>query len=242
MGLILQDDTFVITPINEKEAYLGVGSDDDGNGFVDKTNVKGEIIIPPFICGYTITGIKTYATRNCKLITSLTLPNTITHLDRASFTWCDGLETVVFPSSIETMDGNIDYFHYAKHIYFEKNSRIRSIGENFLRVCQELTEFTFPKSLQSLGSLAFDQCPKLIKVSFCGETDLSSIENPFRSSSNVLVLVTRNYKGASFGNKAIVVVPYNLCIYNQIFCPTIYNKNTSYSLSLLVFILIYSIK
>ena len=237
-----ENSKFVITTISENEAYLGDFSKTDGNGFVEKTNIKGEVIVPSVILNYKITGIREFATRQCSLITSLILPNTITILERAALTWCDGLEIVVFPASIITINGNNDYFHNAKRIYFEENSRVQTIGENFLRECHELTEFIFPKSLQSLGALAFDNCPKLIKCSFCGETDLSSISTPFRSSPNVLVLVTKNYKGLSFGNRGIVIVPYMLCINNEVFCKTIINNKNLFlniSISLLIYVIVF---
>ena len=228
----LSSDIFVITPINEKEAYLGDDSLIDGNAFVKKRKIQGDIVVNSIICGYIITGIKQSAIRKCNLLKSITLPNTITHLDYAAYTWCDNLEKIVFPASIISIDKCIDFFHNTKHIYFEPNSRIETIGENFLRDCSELEEFTFPKSLKSLGPFAFDNCPKFTKCYFCGETDLSTVSQIFLDSPIVLILVTKYYKGRTFGNRAFVTIPYSFCMNNKFYCQTIYKTKSTFQISL----------
>ena len=221
MPQILNDATFVIIKVTDTESYLGDDSALDGNGFVAKTQIAGDIVIPSKILGYTITGLKKCATRYCDLITSIKLPNTMTHLEEAAFTACRGLKTVIFPASIEIVEAKNDYFTTATKIYFEENAKVKNIGSGFLQHCYELNEFVFPPSVQSIGSNSFASCPNLKQISFCGSADLSLVSNPFQESySQLIVLVTKSYTGSTFGGHSIIIVPFQICMKAALDCPT----------------------
>ena len=237
---ILKNDQFIITEISNDEAYLGDGSERNGNGFIEYDQIAGDVVIPSKILNHKIIGIKYLAIRGCFYITSIKLPNTIKHLEDTAFTWCTSLKTVIFPSSIETIEGYNDYFTNATEIYFEPNSQIKSIGDSFLRHCYEVTEFIFPKTIETIGSKIFDKCTKLKKCSFCGESDFSSVVDAFPSAqSTLLIMVTKEYKGSTFGGWYVVPVPLQMCqilsfgCYQTIQCK-IYNKIVFYLISIII--------
>ena len=126
---------FVYTKISDTTAALGTneGSIVDGNGFVEKTQVKGVVKVPSYFGSLRVVSVLEYATRNCHQITKLILPNTIKILEEASLTTMNGLKEVIFPASIITMKNLIDYFGNAEKISFEKGSRITQIEDSFSR-------------------------------------------------------------------------------------------------------------
>ena len=89
----------------------------------------------------TLTSIGPYAFFDCKGLTSITLPDSVSTIAFRTFERCSFLEKINFPSTLTRID------EYA----FDSCSKIASL--------------TFPDSLTRIGERAFWKCERLISVS-----------------------------------------------------------------------------
>ncbi len=115
------------------------------DGEIDTLNVKeiGE-------CAFAYTQITKLTTKAefigdsaflaCDYLSSVSLENTVT-IEQLAFSWCDKLTTIAFPKTTKV------------------------IGDSVLSDCRYLTDVVFENGCTaSIGSTAFADCPKLIRV------------------------------------------------------------------------------
>jgi hypothetical protein len=101
---------------------------------------KGAITIPETLGGVKVTGIGMNLFRNCKDVTSVTIPEGVTSIGSRAFDFCVGLKSVTIPSSVKT------------------------IGEWAFSACFRLQPVTLPESLEYIGKCAFINCRSLKAV------------------------------------------------------------------------------
>ncbi len=101
---------------------------------------KGAITIPETLGGVKVTGIGMNLFRNCKDVTSVTIPEGVTSIGSRAFDFCVGLKSVTIPSSVKT------------------------IGEWAFSACFRLQPVTLPESLEYIGQGAFINCRSLKTV------------------------------------------------------------------------------
>ena len=97
----------------------------------------GDLKIPAALGGFKATGIGWDAFRNCKELTSVTIPESVTTIDDIVFIGCAGLKSVTIPS------------------------RVKSIGEHVFERCSELTEVTMLCERPEAPETLFPGCGKL---------------------------------------------------------------------------------
>ena len=116
------------------------------------TSCKGiECPVGNYVVPAGTTSIGSRAFEQCSGLTSVDMSQTeIIRIEAQAFFVCAGLESVTFPSSLN------------------------SIGEGAF-VATNLTSVTFPPSLNSIEGGAFDGCTNLISAD-CSQTNLTSIE------------------------------------------------------------------
>ena len=98
-------------------------------------NYRGDIVIPEIVSyGNRVTGVGENAFRECRDLTSVTLPEGITYIGDGAFFFCDNLLSVNIPEGV--MD----------------------IGEGAFYQCINLGAITIPASVNSIGLRAFVSC------------------------------------------------------------------------------------
>ncbi|MBR5481659.1 MAG: leucine-rich repeat domain-containing protein [Bacteroidaceae bacterium] len=128
---------------------------------------EGSIIIPESITRgdelYRVTGIASDAFSHCRLLESVSFPNSITNFVGNLFDGCYSLTSITFSDSFTSSSNNISIGNEVfkdcsslKNVTFP-NSLV-SIGESAFRGCSALTSITFPNSLVSIGESAFRGC------------------------------------------------------------------------------------
>ena len=65
---------------------------------------EGALVIPDKVCGYTVNTIGSWAFGYCNLISSVTIPDTITKIEEKAFYGCSCLESVSIPRSVTTIE------------------------------------------------------------------------------------------------------------------------------------------
>src|SRR5664280_2036772 len=92
----------------------------------------------------SVTSIGNYAFVECTGLTSVTIPSSVTSIGDSAFAGCTGLTSVTIPSSMT------------------------SIGQWAFEYCSGLTSVTIPSSVTSIGDWAFVRCTGLTAAYFLG--------------------------------------------------------------------------
>ena len=146
----------------------------------------GEVTIPPTLNGVKVTSIGRDAFRYCKEITSVMIPEGVTHIDIHAFDQCYGLKSVRLPSSLKVISfaafggctglGSVVIPEGVTRIEMDAFNGCRSlknvvipdsmtrIGERAFLGCQELTSVTIPAKVTSIGDGAFGCSGKLKQI------------------------------------------------------------------------------
>ena len=162
------------------------------------TDYAGVVNIPSSANGYKVIGIGDYAFAECKNLTSVTIPNTVTYIKEYAFYFCYSL-TIEIPNSVTSIGGNAFEYCYNLISITIPNS-VTSIGESAFQYCYNLTSITIPNSVTSIGESAFDNCRSLTSVSIPNR--LTSIENGTFMSCTSLTSITIPNSVTSIGESA----------------------------------------
>ena len=208
-----QSGKFVYKIIDDKTAGFGTGNTSSNcNGFTERGDVSGYVVIPCFIENYRITRLLSFSVRNCNNITKIKLPNTLTSIEYGALTCLSGIKEVTIPASVVSIADNNDALVSVRSFKFEKESRLKTIGAYFIRRSPYIEEITLPSSVVSIGSYFAEDCASLKRVSYCGSTAFSSIASAFDKCTNQIdVFVSYEYTAASFGGKSITKKTYDVC-------------------------------
>ena len=122
----------------------------------------GSLVIPDKIDGHSVTHIGWEAFRNCKDLTSVMIPEGVTHIDYA-FLECAELESVKLPSSLKSI-GYGTFARCTKLTSLEIPEGVTSIGADAFNGCSGLESVVIPGSVTSIGDRAFIGCQRLTSV------------------------------------------------------------------------------
>lgn len=227
--------TYFVDP-EKKEAVL----------FRWKRNVYGHVNIPSYIMSgkfehkerIKVTEISGGAFSNCVNLTSVSIPNTVTHID--GFYSCYNLTSVNIPNSATSIEHSA-FSGCSSLTSVSIPNSVTSIGSHAFKDCSSLTSISIPNSVISIGSYAFSGCSSLTSITipnsvtsiggyaFSGCSSLTSISIPnsvsvftggFRNCSNLSTVVLGN-SVKEIGCEAFYHVP-NVIIYcNALIPPTL---------------------
>ena len=142
------------------------------------TKYKGRsptVVIPGVIEGFPVKEIRASTFQGNKIVTSVTIPDTVTKLDDSAFSSCENLKSVHIPDSIvftvqihttHYMDGHeIDEPYGSPSSLFNGCRSLTSvrlpnnitiIPQGTFTGCTSLKAFTFPPSVKYIGHSAFN--------------------------------------------------------------------------------------
>lgn len=151
--------------------------------------VSGDLTIPEIADGYTVTTIGSNAFYKCTDLSSVTIPNSVRHIDKYAFYGCSSLESVILGNSVEIIDNNA--FYECKSLSsINIPNTVTTIGQSVFYMCESLTSIELPNSITSIDNMAFERCSGLTTVKipdsltyidtgvFSGCSGLTSVEIP----------------------------------------------------------------
>ncbi len=100
----------------------------------------GSVQIPDTLGGAAVHGIGTSVFQNCTSLTSITIPDSVTHIWDFAFSGCSNLATVT------------------------RGDGLKSIGDCAFQDCSSLTTIMLPAGVTSIGGSAFSGCSSLTTV------------------------------------------------------------------------------
>ena len=111
----------------------------------------------------TVTKIGTGAFKGCSSLTDVQLPSGLIKIEENTFADCSSLKSIDIPSSVKTI--GMDAFRSCKSMTsVSLPESLETIEEAAFGNCQSLEKITFPKSLKYIESYAFQRCYALTSV------------------------------------------------------------------------------
>ena len=128
---------------------------------------SGDIIVPEKVKGndgveYVVTSLGN-SFYGCSSLTSITIPSSVTSLDRLCFSGCSSLTSITIPSSVTSL-GRSCFSGCSSLTSITIPSSVISLGEYCFDSCSGLTSVSIPSSVTSLGECCFYGCSRLSSV------------------------------------------------------------------------------
>ena len=171
---------------NENSAYASV------NGVLfdkDKTTLirypSGKIA-DTYVIPNSVTTIGEGAFGGCNL-TTITIPNGVTMIEREAFRYCSNLTSITIPSSVTT----IGFFAFAECENLTSiniPSGVTTIGYGVFAGCN-LTSITIPSSATTIKTGAFSSCSSLTSIDVENENNTYASENGVLFNKNKTTLI-----------------------------------------------------
>lgn len=179
-----------------KRVYFNIISEEDrtvevtykGTSYYQIEEYTGDVIIPETATYngsiYEVIGIGFGAFADCKGVTSVEIPNSVTYLGYKSFANCTGLKDFDFGGSIISI-GELA-FDGAGLTSIDIKENIQVIEERAFHNCQGITSLTIPNTLNEIGEYAFENCNNLNNVFVDCET-IGNWLNSIPSITNIKI-------------------------------------------------------
>ena len=149
---------------------------------------SGILVIPEFVGKdektYRVTSIGEEAFLDCRTLTSITIPNYLTHIGSYAFFGCRSLTEVHIKDmeawcKITFGESHSNPLYYAKHLYMNGQEikdltipdSIATINNYAFYNCSDLKTITLPGSITSIGHDAFSWCSSLTDV-YCDANEV----------------------------------------------------------------------
>ena len=176
--------------IDWKEKTCRIGFEKVHWGAIPVNSITGEkyeggITIPSIANGYTVIQIEQGAFTGEEGLEYVVIPNTVKTINDYAFPYCENLKEIVLPNGLI------------------------SIGKRAFEACKSLQTVVIPNSVNSIGKYAFANCMSLYSVT-------SLVNIPFKLDETVFVVENEDYdRDVMYGIAKLYVPMGRLSIYQQ---------------------------
>lgn len=168
-----------LTRINVENNNINYSSQDGVLYNKDKTEIIcapggliGSITIPN-----SVTEIRQATFYEHKGISHITIGNNVTSIGDNAFAYCTNLESVTFAVDSKLTSIGREAFHYSGLVSINLPSNLTNIEYRAFEYCGCLTDITIPNSVANIGTDAFRNCSRLMRVVFDDGSKLTCIES-----------------------------------------------------------------
>ena len=128
---------------------------------------EGNIVILPQVHQdgmiYNVTKIADCAFFNCSLLTSITIPNTVSSIGKEAFSHCSSLVTITIPNSVSNIGSSAFRGCIALSSISIPND-VTNIENGTFRACSSLKSIALSENVTIIGKSAFEGCRSLIHI------------------------------------------------------------------------------
>ena len=176
----------------------------DGKSLI--MGINGEVTIPN-----SVTRIERSAFSRCSGLTSVVIPGSITSIGESAFMGCSGVTSVVIPTSVTSI-GEYAFMGCSGLTSMTIPDSVTNIGHMAFQGHNGVTSVTIPDSVTSIGAYAFEFCENLTNVTIPDSvTDIAygAFGNcPKLVNENGFVIISgRLFYDFSYEETAKVVIP-----------------------------------
>ena len=133
---------------------------------------------PPYLVELTLTGAKALgdcALYECRSLTSLSLPESLTRIGVRAFAGCERLTSVTLPAALKTIRENAFLGCYSlATVTVSEGSVLSSVGINAFYHCVSLTAITLPETVTEIAPSTFAGCRSLTALDAQGVITVGS--------------------------------------------------------------------
>ena len=183
--------------------YLDYKTDESWTGY-DKP--QGDVVIPDHVpyCGkdYPVKRILFCAFFKCYDITNVSLPSTLTFIDKHSFLLCTSLTSIEVPEGVtDICFGAFDTCESVTSISLP--STLKYIGEWCFLSCLKVSELVLPNSLEYLGDNCFTDMEALVSINLpesLKSMGVGIFDNCFNLTEVTIPTAIKEVPGWAFSN------------------------------------------
>jgi len=163
----------------------------------------GHIEIPPFVTyegvEYKVTAIYNYSFY-MKMMTSISIPSTVTRIGKYAFEECSNLEQIYFSTGLNIIEDHA-FFNCSQIESLVFPNGLQDIGAYAFSGCSNLSSIVLPNTINNIQEFAFENCMNLYSIT-------SLINIPFILNEKAFI-----YTGSKY-NKEIIYWSSNLYVPN----------------------------
>ena len=174
--------------VKSTDSYVWDGGDQNGsNDELGYSVFKGCSVLTSVTIPSSVTSIGGSAFEGCSGLTSITIPSSVTWIGGAAFEGCSGLTSITIPSSV-TEIGGAAFEGCSGLTSITIPSSVTEIGGAAFKGCSGLTNLTIPSSVTSIERSAFEGCSGLTSLTI--PSSVTSIgKSAFKGCSGLTSLI-----------------------------------------------------
>ena len=181
---LTDDGVLIISGTGEMEDYTYPSS--LAPWYPLKEKIKSAVI------EYGVANISSYAFFECRAMTDISIPESVTEIGMSCFEWC-GIESVTIPNSV-TMLKNQAFMNCWQLKSISLSENVKMLSMYIFRGCESLETITIPDKITQIDGAAFENCSSLERVIIEGNDWPYLSPDAFDADSKATVFVTHEEK------------------------------------------------